>query len=69
MFCFNCGHEITKDDKFCANCGVDLSSNSSQKSEVRTEKGRLLESNISIDDRSNIKSDEKFLLFKNKKTN
>ena len=69
MFCFNCGHEITKDDKFCPNCGVDLSSNSSQKSEVRTEKGRLLESNISIDDRSNIKSDEKFLLFKNKKPN
>ena len=69
MFCFNCGHEITKDDKFCPNCGVDLSSNSSQESKVRTDKGRLLDSNISIDDRSNLKSDETFLVFKNKKTN
>ena len=69
MFCVSCGKEIKKDDKFCPNCGFNLSSSSSQKSEFRTDKGRLLEPNISIDDRSNIKSDEKFLLFKNKKTN
>lgn len=69
MFCFSCGQELKKDAKFCTNCGVDLSSNSSQKSEIRTDKGRLLESNISIDDRSNIKSDEQFLVFKNKNTN
>ena len=69
MFCFSCGQAIKKDDRFCPNCGVDLSSNSTEKSKVRTDKGRLLDSNISIDDRSNLKSDEKFLVFKNKKTN
>tara|TARA_Y100000589_G_C27034347_1_gene580391 strand:- start:321 stop:770 length:450 start_codon:yes stop_codon:yes gene_type:complete len=68
MFCFSCGQEIKKNDKFCPNCGVDLISNSRNKSEFRSDKGRLLEPNTLIDDRSNLKSDENILIFKNKTT-
>ena len=55
MFCFSWSKNKKRMINFVPNCGVNLSSNSTQESKIRTDKGRLLDSNISIDDRSNHK--------------
>ena len=68
MYCHKCGSKIDEGNKFCPSCGSEVESIDGPKENNRTDKGRLLDSNTSYDDRSTINSDPSIINYKNPKT-
>ena len=67
MFCTQCGSEINEEDKFCPQCGASLEVLKQPSQSPRSDKGRLLDTVPSYDDRNSVRSNGDFYEYKSKR--
>ena len=67
MFCTQCGTEINEGSKFCPQCGASLEVLKQPSQSPRSDKGRLLDTVPSYDDRNSVRSNGDFYEYKSKR--